>query len=253
MVMKKRALIAVVLCSLMLSLVACAGVKFRDRDINLQLSPEMLGASLFKDTEILKRHLEEIPGYIAVDDGSGNLRAILPIQTVGFMPTVTPIKDEKAFYHSVIDQSAGVQGSYLAIISAGLSTNQTADVTITETAEAYIPRDKIPWQEIAKWAKENPALPGQKRYYVQGALLSAVSKTIYVEVKSDATVDGGAAFGAKGKVYATSKDTQTSNFAYIGTHLLDVDLIAQNPPVGGVSKGVYEIKKGMIFNNFSLK
>ena len=241
MIRKKRAFTAVVSCSLMLFLIGCDGVKFRDRDINLKLSPEMLGASLLKDTEILKRHLEEIPGYIAVDDGSGNLQTVLPLQTKGFMPTVTPIKDDKAFYHSVIDQSAGVQGSYLAILSADLNTKQTADVTITETAEAYIPRDKVPWQEIAKWAKGNPAPVGQKRYYVQGALLASVSKTIYVEVNSSATVDGGAAFGAKGKVYATDKTTQSSNFAFIGMHLLDVDLIATNPPVGVmVSKGGYE-------------
>jgi len=240
------------LCLLTLFLGGCAGVKFRDRDINLKLSPEMLGVSLFKDTEILKRHLEEIPGYIAVDDGSGNLRAVLPLQTSGYMPPVVPIKDDKAFYHSIIDQTAGVQGSYMSILSADLSTKQTADVTITETAEAYIPRDKVPWQAIANWAKANPAPPGQKRYYVQGALLASVSKTIYVEVDTNATVDGGAAFGAKGKVYATDKTTQTSNFAFIGTHLLDVDMIAQNPPVG-VPKGNYEIKKGLIFNAFSLK
>ena len=250
----KRIFTAIVLCFLMLSLAGCAGVRFHDRDINMQLSSEMLGVSLFKDTEILKRHLEEIPGYIAVDDGSGNLQAVLPLQTGGYRPAVVPIKDDKAFYHSVIDQSAGMQGSYLAILSADLNTKQVADVTITETAEAFIPGYKVPWQEIVKWAKANPAPPGQKRYYVQGALLSGVSKTIYVEVNTNATVDGGAAFGAKGKVYASDKTTQTSNFAFIGTHLLDIDLIAKNPPFGKtVSKGVYEVKEGLIFNKFSLE
>ena len=29
-----------------------------------KLSPEMLGVSLFKDTEIMKRHLEDIPGIL---------------------------------------------------------------------------------------------------------------------------------------------------------------------------------------------
>jgi hypothetical protein len=226
----KRAFIVTVIFFVMMCFTGCAGIKFRDRDINLKLSDEMLGRSLFKDSEILKRHLEEIPGYIAVDDGSGTLQAVLPLQTNGFIPPVTPIKDEKAFYHSFIDQSAGVQGSYLAILSADLSTKQTAEVTITETAEAYIPRDKVPWQAIAKWAKDNPPPPGEKRYYVQGALLSSVAKTIYVEVSANATVDGGSAFGAKGKVYATDKSTQTSNFAFIGTHLIDADKIPYIPP-----------------------
>lgn len=251
----KRAITSAASCFLLLVITGC-GVKFMDRNINLQLSPEMLGASVFKDTEILKRHLEEIPGYIAVDDGSGNLQGVAPLLADGSTPTVTPIREEKAFYHSVIDQAAGAQGSYLAILTADLSTKQTADVTITETAEAFIPRANVPWQAIVDWAKANPVLPGQKqkRYYIQAALLATVSKTIFVEVDSSATVDGGAAYGAKGKVYATDKTTQTSNFAFIGAHLLDIDLIAKNPPSDkNVPKGVYEILKSQVFNSLSLK
>jgi hypothetical protein len=70
------------------------------------------------------------------------------------------------------------------------------------------------------------------------------------------TVDGGAAYGVKGKVYATDKTSQTSNFAYIGTHLLDVEAIANNPPLQGagapVAKGEYEVKKSLIFETLSL-
>jgi hypothetical protein len=45
------------------ALSACSGLKFTNRpDFDLPLSPELLGTSVFTDTEILKRHLEEIPG-----------------------------------------------------------------------------------------------------------------------------------------------------------------------------------------------
>jgi len=240
----KKAFTAIVVCCSMLLLIGCQGVTFLDRNINLKLSPEMLGRSLFTDTEILKRHLEEVPGYIAVDNGDGILQAVLPLQTGGFIPPVTPIHDDKAFYHSVIDQEAGAQGSYLALLSVDLSAKQTAEVTITETAEAYIPKERVPWQTIAEWGKAHPPRPGQKRFYVQGALLSTVSKTIYSEIKGNATVDGGMAFGAKGKVYASDKNTQTSNQAYIGTHLLDVDAIVANPPTRIPMKGEYEVKVG---------
>jgi len=207
------------------------GVKFLDRDINIKLSQEMLGTSVFKDTEILKRHLEEIPGYIVIEDSAGNLVPAAPLQPQGYTPAVTPISDEQAFYHSVIDSTAGAQGSYLSILSADLDVKSKADVTIAETAEAFIPRENVPWTQIAAWGRAHPpAVAGQKRYNIQGALLSTVSKTIYVEISSSATVEGGAAFGASGKVYATDKQTQTSHFAFIGTHLLDVDAIAQNPP-----------------------
>jgi len=173
----KKASATIAACSLfMLLTIGCAGVKFTDRNINAKLSDEMLGISLFKDTEILKHHLDEIPGYIAVDDGSGTLQAVMPLQPNGYKPPVTPIRDENAFYHSVIDQSAGAQGSYLAILSADLSIKQTAEVTITETAEAFIPREQVPWQAISQWAKNHPARPGEKRYYVQGALLSKYCK-----------------------------------------------------------------------------
>jgi hypothetical protein len=240
----KRAFTAIVVFCLMLLSIGCQGVKFLDRNINLKLSEEMLGRSLFTDTEILKRHLEEVPGYIAVDKGNGTLEAVLPLQTGGFIPPVTAITDDKSFYHSVIDQTAGAQGSYLSILSVDLTAKQTAEVLIKEAAEAWIPRDKVPWQAIAEWGRNHPPRPGEKRFYVQGALLSTVSKTVCTEISANATVDGGIAFGAKGKVYGSDKNTQTSNHAYIGTHLLDVDAIVANPPTRIPQKGEYEVKVG---------
>jgi hypothetical protein len=62
------------------ALSACSGLKFTNRpDFDLPLSPELLGTSVFTDTEILKRHLEEIPGYIVTADGTGKLTAVAPI------------------------------------------------------------------------------------------------------------------------------------------------------------------------------
>jgi hypothetical protein len=201
----------------------------------------------------MKRHLEDIPGYVVVSDGAGNMKAIAPLQVSGFKPTVTPIKDSNAFYHSYIDSSAGAKGSYLSLVSAELTAVQKAEITITEMAEAYIPNDHLPWDAIVAWAKANPESGGQKRYYVQGALLTNIARTIYVEVSTNATVDGGAAFGASGKVYATNKSSQTSNPAYIGTHLLDIDEIVKNPPTGrkgltGVDYSNYKIKRGLVID-----
>jgi hypothetical protein len=206
------------------------GVKFTDRVINQPLSLDMLGRNIVVDTEIMKRHLEEIPGYIVVDDGTGKLDPVAPILDT-FTPPVTPITDEKAFFHGIIDSNWGGGGSYLTLVSGGLDVKRKAEVTITETAEAYIPKGNVPWQKIVQWATQHPpSSQGQKRYYVQGALLSTISRTVYTEVSANATVAGGAAFGAEGKVYATDKTTETTNFAYIGVHLLDVDKIKDNPP-----------------------
>src|SRR5690349_15537744 len=77
------------------------GITFRDRNINMALSPAMLGTSVFTDTEIVKRHLEDVPGYIVQDDGRGNLKPLAPLSTAGYVPTVTTINDDQAFYHSV--------------------------------------------------------------------------------------------------------------------------------------------------------
>ena len=101
----------------LVSILTGCGIEFNDRNINLELSPEMLGACVFEDTEIMKRHLDEIPGYIVIDDGTGNLSSRLPLQVGGFKPNVTAISEDRPFYHSVIDESAGVQGSYLSILS----------------------------------------------------------------------------------------------------------------------------------------
>ena len=125
--------------ALAFSLGGCSGIKFNDRpDFNVKLSQEMLGASVFTDTEILKRHLGDIPGYVAIADGTGDLQAVAPLQLNGFVPPVTPIKDDAAFYHSVIDDTAGGQGSYLTLLSASLSTKQTAEVTITRIGRAHV-------------------------------------------------------------------------------------------------------------------
>ena len=249
----KKIFTAIVACCLMMLITGCGGVKFTDCKINLQLDQKMLGTSFFEDTEILKRHLEDIPGYIAVDNGSGTLQAVVPLlPDPAFKPQVTVFKDNIPFYHSVIDQSAGVQGAFLKILAADLSAKQTADVAITETSEAYIPNEKVPWKAIAQYAKANPPHPGEKRYYVRAALLSSVAKTIYLEVSSNATVDGGTAFGVNGKVYATSKNTQTSNFAFIGTDLIDVDKIPYTPP--GVMQIMpreeeYKVKVGQVYKS----
>jgi len=92
--------------------------------------------------------------------------------------------------------------------------------------------------------------PEQERFFVQTALLSTISKTTFSEVSSRATVDGGMAFGAGGKVYATSKATETTNRAYIGTHLLPVDDIAGYPPspAPGAPLKDYRAKRSFIFN-----
>ena len=202
-------------------------------------------------------------GYIAVEDGEGNLKTVAPLQVKDFLPKVTAINDKNAFYHSIIDRTAGLQGSYLKLLTLDLTLEMTAEVTIIEAAEAFIPGMQVPWEEIVKWAKANRPTPGEKRYYVQGVLLSNISKVIYQKVDSNATVDGGAAYGIGGKVYATNKNTDTAYYAYIGAHLLDVDAIAQNPPITRTGKGKgelgfktdinkYEVK-GKVFKNFEIK
>jgi hypothetical protein len=68
-------------------------------------------------------------------------------------------------------------------------------------------------------------------------------------VSSNATIDGGAAYGVKDKVYASDKSNQTSNTAYIGTHLLDVDLVA----VGArdiTSAPDAKVKNGQVFKKY---
>jgi hypothetical protein len=224
-----RSHITALVAMICLSVLTGCGVTFADRVINQPLSTDMLGRSVVKDTEILKRHLEEIPGYIVVDGGNGDLEPVVPV-LIDYTPPVTAITGEEAFYHSIIDRTAGAQGSYLQLITASLDIKYKAEVTITETAEAFIPKANVPWVKIAQWATDHPPVQGQKRYYVQGALLSTVSSTVYGEVSANANVDGGAAFGAGGKVYATDKTTQTTNRAYIGVHILDVDKVRDNPP-----------------------
>lgn len=243
-------------CAILLSLClgGCGGLTFTDRpDLDKVLPDNLLGTSVFTDTEILKRHLDEIPGIVVVDDGSGNVRETAFILKPGYKPSVTTLKDPGQFYHSVVDHEAGVSGGYLALLSGSLNSKQTAEVTITETAESFIGNADVPLDAIEAWVQAHPKQqPQEKRYYVQGALLSTATQTIYVEVGKSATVDGGAAFGVKGNYYQTDKSSATSSIALIGAHLLDIDAIVEGAPrQGPPAEGQFAVTK--VFHNIEFQ
>jgi hypothetical protein len=205
---------------------SCSGVTFKDIDVvNSPLDTQMLGHSVFADTEIIKRHIDELPGYIFSVGSDGSLDQLATVVPEGYKIQIQAITESTPFYHSIIDNTAGAQGSYLKLVSAELKQTQRAEVTIAETAEARIDRESVPWTAIKNWALANPG-NGPKRVYVQGVLLATITKTLYAETTSSATVDGGAAFGIGGKVYASSKSSATQCRAYVGAHLLDIDKIA---------------------------
>jgi hypothetical protein len=168
-------------------------------------------------------------------------------------PKVAMLSDDQAFYHSIVDFNAGVQGSYLQLITADLDVKSKAEVTIRESSECFVTKDKVPWDKIKEWAAAHPPVPGQKRYFIQGALLSTITKTVYTEVSSNARVDGGAAFGAGGKVYATNKSTETRNLSCIGVHLIDLENIRSRDVADLREKGGPPPKKGTVVKSISFK
>lgn len=225
------------------------GVSFIDRTINAGLPMDMLGRNLFEATEIKKLYLEEIPGSIFVTiDREGKKVKEVPFPTGDYKPSVELIKKNDAFYHSVVDSTAGAQGSYLQLITADLTVKMKAEVTVKENAVAHIPKEKIPWNELAQWARTHPKeFPEQQRFYVRTALLANVAKTIFHEVSANAQVNGGMAFGAGGKIYATDASTVTMNLAYIGVDLLHVDDVQDISPGKVPLYGDYRIIRNRIF------
>jgi hypothetical protein len=211
-------------------LTGCQGVRFTDlTNVNKPLSPEMLGTSIVTDTEIQKRHLDEVVDVVMAEEPDGTYKEVTSIPPA-VKPTVTDIKDKNSFYHSVIDNTYGGSASYLSLISIKLDAEHKVDISVQETQEAHIANGDVPYDKIIAWGRAHTPPVNTKYVYVQTALASAVAQTIYTKLSANATVSGGPAVSANGSIYATNEDNDTSNTVYIGAHLLDVQMMLDNAP-----------------------
>jgi hypothetical protein len=213
-----------VLTGLALLLAGC-GVSFKSVPLNTALPENFKKRTLYPHTDIFRFKLPELAGSVLYRHGEGGdfERGARVVKT-GYTAVLEPIKeDQMQVYSSKIDRGAAVQGSYL-VFAAGISDEQTADIDVRDTSLVFIKSDDFPLDQLrAEALKPNP-IPNTHRYWVQGALLTAITVNNYVKISANASAVVGETFGAKGNVY--NKQGATQHDYWISLELVDLDRLA---------------------------
>ncbi|WP_253993352.1 hypothetical protein [Myxococcus qinghaiensis] len=204
-------------------LLSGCGVTFSNTpEFNKGLPEDFKRRVLWNETDIFKYNLEQLAGHVIYSKAStGEYDRGPRLTTSGKSPTFKLI-DNGQVYHSKIDNAAKAEGSYLAF-AATMSNDQTADVSIIDTAQVLIPYEDVPVTDLAK-ISETKAPQGVKRYYIQGVLLASVTTRYGATIKTDASGVVGNTFGAKGSVF-NEQQTVGRDFR-ISLLLIDIDRMA---------------------------
>lgn len=217
-----------------LLLVGCTGIRFAPVALNGPLPENFKKRTLYARTEIFRHQLPEFAGSILYRKGdAGEFDRGARIVKAGFDVPLQTIKDvDAAVYASKIDRGASVQGSYLAF-AASFGEKQTASVDMRDTVMVFIHWNDVPLDELKKVAQSPNPNPGTHRYWVQAALLTAITIDNYAEISGNASAVLGETFGAKGNVY--NKQGVTSHDYWISMELLDLETLAK---IVGETKGI---------------
>ena len=200
---------------------ACAGcgVRFTEEALNKKLPEDFTHRNLYTPTDIMKYHLDELAGSILYR--MPNETEYRRVERIAAKEVhVEPIKAQ-VLYNSKVTNGASVQGSYLAF-TADMKFDQVAEVTIQDTAQAFIPWNDVPADSL-KVEKTKPLPPGARRYYVQGALLATIDKEYFHEISANASGQIGNTTGVGGKVYNSDKEI-IRDFK-ISLLLVDIDAV----------------------------
>jgi hypothetical protein len=198
-------------------------IQFADTPLNQSLPDDFKNRVLWTQTDQFKYHLDQLVGHIIYNEsGSTNFergpRYIDPQK----MPALKTIA-EGTVYHSKVNQAAAFQGGYLAF-AANIHATNAVDVSITDTAEIFIPYDDIPMQALLDEAKKPKPTPSTKRYYVQGALLATVIMQSGRQFDASASAGVAEAYKAEGHLY--DQTSQTAKDVRISIVPLDIDRLS---------------------------
>lgn len=212
---------------LALLLAGCSGIKFAPVPLNNALPQSFKERTLYPRTEIFRHQLPELAGSILYRKGGTNefdrgARVIKPGVEV---PLQTIKETDAAVYSSKIDRGASVQGSYLAF-AASLGEKQTASVDMRDTVMVFIHWNDVPLDELSKLVQSPNPNPGTHRYWVQAALVTAITIDNYAEISTSASGVLGETFGAKGNAY--NKQGATTHDYWISMELLDLEKLLGN-------------------------
>ena len=201
-------------------LLSSCGVKFSPITHNKTTPEDLKNRTFWDQTDIFKYNLEQLTGSILYKvEGEGNFRRGSRVVDEANKPSIEAIENG-LLYHSKINREYEGGVSVLSFTTE-LSTDQMVDVKITDIFQSFIEFESIPIDRI-KEIIDSDELANTKKYYIQGALLTSVTKTYGSEISANASgVVGGAFKAANGKIY--NEETDFIQDYKISLALIDLD------------------------------
>jgi hypothetical protein len=219
-----RANLLFLLIALVLSGCTTGGLHFSEVALNEPLPDDFKKRVLWTSTDVFKYNLDQLVGHMIYEQAENpgkferGPRYVDPDK-----PPVFKTIDGGIVYHSKVDRAAAAEGSYL-VFAASIGGSNTVDVTIADTAQVFLPYERIPIAELVKESKKAPEKPATKRYYIQGVLLATVTRQAGSAIEANASGVVGDAYKAKGTVY--HKASQVIRDVRISLLTIDIDRLA---------------------------
>lgn len=218
-------------------LASCTGISFADEQVDKPLPQDLRNRTLVSDSSLFKYHLGELVGHVVLRKSDGTFTRLQRIAPSA--PAVEVLKDG-TLYKSKVTLNSRAQGSYL-LFSAALSAEQASEVTIADAAHAYL--ETLP-SSVTDAATRAYSTRNSDLFFVQGVVMSVMTRESWIAIDSDAKGVVGSAAGISGQVYNGQRDF--SRDYHIAVELVDLfkmgKLLSEDPfPVGELSYPLHEV------------
>lgn len=189
----------------MLLILGCGGLKVSKNHLksNKSIPDDLKNRTFWEETDIFKYKLEQLTGSIIYTKDSGAFSRGPRIIDLKNPPELSIIKNG-LLYHSLVNNK--LQGNISVLnFTVGLDSSQVVEVRIVDVMQAFIDFEKIPAKKIRE-SIGGAEMSGYKKYYVQGALLTSITKQYSHSIKYNTKGVIGSVFGADGQVFNEESD-----------------------------------------------
>jgi hypothetical protein len=216
---------------LSLSLV-CACVKFSPIQLTRTLPNDIAERNNLIETAQWRSHLDDLVGAVLLESEDPQEGRIYSVSAGKFIASdATPVfstfsETEGKLIEIIIDNKADAKLQYLALGSATLGAEEKLLFHYCDVSDVWIKYEQIDLEALKREAERVTDPTIKNRWFIQGALLSAIQKKVFTKVSGglSKTVTG-VGFSAEGGIYH-STSTFTKDYA-IHLTLRHIDLFRE--------------------------
>lgn len=162
---------------------------------------------------IYKYDLKLLTGMLAIRGQDGSITTYL--RAVDQEPLVSVVPESKRLIYKSIISGKGNATLRAAGISAEISGDQIAQLTINQTEVLAL--SDIPYQKVIETSKKIHPRQGQELIYITAATLYHSNAAFLDKIESNSTVEYGPVFGINGGVYKSSDVVRNDYLIYLHT------------------------------------